>query len=58
VAHGMSRAAIDRHHEGSASAVSRGLMHEDRLAELMGKYLEVTVKISDEKMYQVTGKSK
>ena len=58
VAHGMSRAAIDRHHEGSASAVSRGLIHEDRLAELFEKYLEVTVKISDEKMYQVTGKKR
>jgi len=58
VAHGMSRAAIDRHHAGAASEVSCGLIHEDRLAEIFGKYLEVTVKISDGKMYQVTGKSK
>ena len=56
VAHGMSRAAIDHHHEGTASKVSRGLMHEDELAAMFAKYLTVTVKISDEHMYQVTGK--
>lgn len=55
VAHGMSRAAIDHHHEGSASKVSIGLMHEDALAAIFGKYLQVTVTISDETMYQVTG---
>lgn len=56
VAHGMSRARIDRHHEGGASKVSVGLMHEDALAELFSKYLTVTTKISDEKMYQVCGR--
>ncbi len=56
VAHGMSRAAIDNHHAGSASKVSLGLMHEDKLAEIFAKHLEVTTKISNEKMYQVTGK--
>ena len=56
VAHGMSRAAIDHHHSGAASKVSRGLMHEDELEALFGRYLTVTVKISDESMYQVTGK--
>ena len=56
VAHGMSRAAIDRHHEGSASKVSIGLMHEDALESLFTKHLTVTVKISNERMYQVTGK--
>lgn len=56
IAHGMSRAAIDHHHEGPASKVSMGLMHEDTLAALMEKYLTVTVKISNDHMYQVTGK--
>ena len=56
VAHGMSRAAIDRHHEGAASKVSRGLMHEDALAEIFAKHLTVTTKISDDRMYQVTGR--
>lgn len=55
VAHGMSRAKIDHHHEGTASKVSRGLMHEDDLAEIFEKHLRVTVKISDDTMYQVTG---
>lgn len=56
VAHGMSRAAIDRHHSGSAHRVSMGLMHEDRLAGIMSRFLTVTVKISDDRMYQVTGR--
>ena len=58
VAHGMSRAAIDRHHEGSASKVSCGLMSEHALAAMFRKYLTLTVKISDDRMYQVTGKKK
>ena len=56
VAHGMSRAAIDHHHEGSASKVSLGLMHEDALAEIFARHLTVTVKISDDSMYQVAGR--
>lgn len=55
VAHGMSRAKIDNHHEGTASKVSVGLMHEDALAGLFRMYLNVTVKISNDEMYQVTG---
>ena len=54
VAHGMSRAAIDHRHEGAASKVSVGLMHEDELAAIFAKYLTVTVKISNDRMYQVT----
>lgn len=56
VAHGMSRAAIDHHHEGPASKVSVGLMHEDALADIFAKYLTVTAKISNDRMYQVTGR--
>ena len=56
VAHGMSRAQIDRHHEGGASKVSVGLMHEDVLAAIFEKHLTVTTKISDERMYQVCGR--
>lgn len=55
VAHGMSRAAIDHHHEGSASKVSVGLMSEDNLAAIFEKHLAVTVKISNDRMYQVAG---
>ena len=55
VAHGMSRAMIDSHHAGKASKVSVGLMSEDDLAEIFGRYLEIAVKISDDRMYQVAG---
>lgn len=55
IAHGMSRKQIDAHHQGSASKVSIGLMHADALEELMGAFLTVSVKISDNTMYQVTG---
>lgn len=56
VAHGMSRAAIDCHHQDHASSVSVGLMGEDALAALFAKYLTVTTKISNDRMYQVAGK--
>ena len=56
VAHGMSRAAIDARHQGAAQKVSQGLMHEDDLVAIFEKYLKVTVKISDDQMYQVTGR--
>ena len=55
VAHGMSRAQIDSHHSGTASRVSVGLMHEDALAAVFRRHLNVTVKISNDRMYQVTG---
>lgn len=57
VAHGMSRAKIDSHHHSiEAGKVSVGLMHEDELEKIFEKYLEVTCKISDDRMYQVTGR--
>ena len=55
IAHGMSREKIDRHHSGNASKVSIGLMSEEQLASMMEPELQVTVKISDDRMYQVTG---
>ena len=55
IAHGMSRAAIDHRHEGGASRVSVGLMSEHALAALFRRHLKLTVKISDDTMYQVTG---
>ena len=57
VAHGMSRKEIDHRHEGPASKVSRGLIHEDELAAMMDKYLSVTVKLSTDNMYQVTAQT-
>ena len=55
VAHGMSREALNRHHSGSARSVSLGLLHEDELAALFAPWFDVTVKISNEQMYQVAG---
>ena len=58
VAHGMGRAAIDGHHKGRASAVSRGLMSAQELAAIFGKYLTVTTVLSTEEMYQVAGEKR
>ena len=55
VAHGMSRAQIDNHHSGTASRVSIGLMDENALAAIFRRHLKLTVKISNDRMYQVTG---
>ena len=55
VAHGMSREKLDRHHNGTASKVSCGLLHEDALAALFAPYFDVTTKISDDQMYQLVG---
>ncbi len=55
VAHGMSRDMLERHHSGSASKVSIELMSEEELARLFEPELTVTAKISDDRMYQVTG---
>lgn len=54
-AHGMSRAQINHHHEGTASAVSMGLLPASELAAIMAQYLNVCVQIDDEQMYQVAG---
>jgi 2-polyprenyl-3-methyl-5-hydroxy-6-metoxy-1,4-benzoquinol methylase len=58
VAHGMSRERINHHHSGSASKVSVNLMDADALGELFEPYFDVTVKISNERMYQVVGVKK
>ena len=55
VAHGMSRKMLEKHHSGAAKNVSIGLINEDELANIFGKYLKVTTKISDDEMYQVVG---
>ena len=55
VAHGMSRAKIDAHHQGHASKVSIGLMEENALAALMGQWFTVDTVISDDEKYIVSG---
>ena len=55
VGDGMSRAALDAHHSGSAHAVSMRLLPEEEVRALMAPYLDVDVVISDDRMYQVCG---
>lgn len=55
IAHGMSRAALARHHAGAASEVSVDLPDERTLAALLAPWFDVDVMISDERMYQVAG---
>jgi len=56
VAHGMSKAELDAHHSGSASRVSEPLLSEHALAAIFRRHLKLTVKISDDRMYQITGR--
>ena len=58
IAHGMSRRMIDSHHSGHARNVSVGLMDIDNLDKLLSAYLDVTYKISDDRMYQIVGKKR
>ncbi len=58
VAHGMSRAAIDNHHNGPASKVSNGLMEADSLKRIFDAHLDVEVVVSNRRMYQVSGVKK
>lgn len=55
VAHSMSRKQLDSHHAGPAAKVSNGLMSEDDLTKLFGAHFKVDVKISDDRMYIVSG---
>lgn len=55
IAHSMSRKQLDSHHAGPAAKVSNGLMSEDDLARLFGAFFEVDVKISNDRMYVVSG---
>lgn len=56
VAHGMSRAALDAHHKNLTGDISLRLINEKVLAGLFPLDIEVTVIISDDEMYQVTGR--
>ena len=55
VAHGMSREAIDNHHNGPASKVSNGLMTAESLKRIFDAHFDVEVVISNGYMYQVSG---
>ena len=55
VAHGMSRAALSKHHAGRAEAVSIDLLDEQTLAQLFSRWFDVDVIVSTDQMYQVAG---
>ena len=55
VAHSMSRAQLQQHHQGRASKVSIDLIHEKELAALFAPFFDVDVIISNDRMYQVAG---
>lgn len=58
IAHGMSRSRLQAHHAGLAKDVSVELPECGALAQLLAREFDVTVQISDEVMYQVTGVKK
>lgn len=58
IAHSMSKEELDTLHKKSAGAVSIPLLSTDELADIFSKRFNITVKISDNDMYQVSGKLK
>lgn len=58
IAHGMSKKELDEIHMKSAGKVSNILPECDELAELLSPYFNVDIKISNDKMYQVSGTKK
>ncbi len=58
IAHGMSKKELDEIHMKSAGKVSNILPECEELAELLNPIFNVDIKISNNKMYQVTGTKK
>ncbi len=54
IAHGMSREKILEHH-ANVKEVSRGLPEIEDLKRMMEKELDVTLTVSDDRMYQAVG---
>ena len=55
IAHGLSKKELDEIHMKSAGYVSNILPECDELAEMLKPYFNVDIKISNDKMYQVSG---
>ena len=58
IAHGMSKQELDEVHKKSAGKVSNILPECEDLAKLLSPYFNVNIKISNDKMYQVSGTKK
>lgn len=55
IAHSMSRAEIDKCHEGKPQSISLKLPSENALAELLSQFLTVDITLSDDEKYIVSG---
>ena len=55
IAHGLSKKELDEIHMKSAGRVSNLLPECDELAEMLKPHFNVDIKISNDKMYQVSG---
>ena len=55
VAHSISKAKLDEHHQKTASKVSMGLIDENELSRIMSAYVDVDIIISDDEKYIVSG---
>lgn len=58
VAHGMSLAALHRHHAGRAEHVSREMLRAEELSSLFAPWFTVDIAVSDEEKYVVAGERK
>ena len=58
IAHGMSRAKLNYHHHNISEEVRHDLIEADELAKIISDYLEITTIISNDRMYQVSGKKR
>ena len=55
VAHGMSIEALNRHHRGRASSVSREMLTAEELSAVFAPYFEVDTAVSDDEKFVVSG---
>ena len=55
VAHGMSIEALNRHHSGRASSVSREMLTAEELSAVFAPYFEVDTAVSDDEKFVVSG---
>lgn len=58
IAHGMSMKELEQCHSGKAEKVSHRLPDAEILAEMMSPWFDIDVKISDDRMYMVSGVKK
>ena len=56
VAHGMSESQLRKHHEGSAASISESLPSLSEMSELISPYFKTEFSVSNEHMYQITGR--